>query len=184
MFNRFTGLKYSGSSSAFSLKMECKLYIQSAFPQNTARWTNIGLMVAHCLRRWSSIKHTLVDVSCFLDCPSLPVEGVCVRGGGGYRPSMSRQSHLAITSPLAANHQRRLPVCCAITSGIMWYPEMIICRWHEKRCSYGTYTPIKTRQTYNLSINLYKSALVLSCCHSLVLQVFFQYVLWWLWAGW
>ena len=95
-----TGLKYSRNSSAFSLKnisfldhydgMQAKRTV--SIPTNTSRWTNIGLMVAHFLRPWSSIKHTLADVSCFLDWPSLPVEGVCVRGGGGVVSSFDGQT--------------------------------------------------------------------------------------------
>ena len=114
----FKGLKWSSNSWPFSPKyiyrfstilMECKLYIQSAFPQNTARWNSIRLMLAQHLRRWANIKN-------------------------------DGQTGLII-SRLATNQQRRL--CCAITSGIMWYQEMILCRRREKRGTYMSYWPIK-----------------------------------------
>ena len=33
---------------------------------NTSRWTNVGIMLAHCLWRWANIKSILVSVLCSL----------------------------------------------------------------------------------------------------------------------
>ena len=66
------GLRWSSSRTATTLLYKAKRqYLLTCkvsrycfldlHPANTRRWTNVGLMLAHRLRRWANIKPTLIQ---------------------------------------------------------------------------------------------------------------------------
>ena len=57
----------------------------STLPANTRRWTNAGPMLAHCLRRWPSIKPALVQRLMFAGLCSIAAGLVVLTTGGDYK---------------------------------------------------------------------------------------------------
>ena len=60
-FPSLKGLKRPSSSSTILGQIHSQTTGQSDYPADTRRWTNVGLMLTHRLRRWPNNKTTLVQ---------------------------------------------------------------------------------------------------------------------------
>ena len=120
---------------------------KAKFPANKRRWTNAVLMLAHCLRRWSDIKPTLVQhivfaasSYCLLAFQSstgkLAIQAVIYLS----RQSMFMVIHQVVILHSIAQKMRDIDQCCNTVgpASVDWHCYNI--NWVDVLCLLGGFT--------------------------------------------